>query len=199
MALVARRDDADDTTADFGDVIALPFANPCALAARGHRFDQMRHGSGRLAGQHVLTRDPPHEHADRASVGFAGETDRCARRHPVIRPSPPLLHNAASRGHAECDRSSRASETLVVALGFLAAPNPTLGPSVVPRPTGAAVVYTVDGTIAASETATLTNAATAVVGAPANDPDTTNNTASIDASPAAPDDTVFANGFDPLA
>ncbi len=46
---------------------------------------------------------------------------------------------------------------------------------------------------------TLTNAATAVVGAPASDPDTANNTASVDTDPAAPDDTIFENGFDPPA
>jgi uncharacterized repeat protein (TIGR01451 family) len=67
---------------------------------------------------------------------------------------------------------------------------------VVALPAGASVVYTVTGTIAVGATATLTNAATAVVGAPATDPDTTNNTASIDTDPAAPDDTIFANGFD---
>jgi uncharacterized repeat protein (TIGR01451 family) len=70
---------------------------------------------------------------------------------------------------------------------------------VIGLPAGASVVYTVDGTIAAGTTATLTNSATAVVGAPATDPDTTNNTASLDTEPAAPDDTIFENGFDPPA
>ncbi|MET0232915.1 MAG: hypothetical protein ABW186_18440 [Rhodanobacteraceae bacterium] len=70
---------------------------------------------------------------------------------------------------------------------------------VIGLPTGASVVYTVDGTIATGTTATLTNAATAVVGAPSTDPDTTNNTASIDTDPAALDDAIFANGFDPPA
>jgi uncharacterized repeat protein (TIGR01451 family) len=64
-------------------------------------------------------------------------------------------------------------------------------------PAGASVVYTVDGSVAAGTTATLTNSATAVVGAPAIDPDSTNNTASVDTAPAPLDDTIFANGFDP--
>jgi uncharacterized repeat protein (TIGR01451 family) len=64
---------------------------------------------------------------------------------------------------------------------------------------GGSVTYTVDGIVAAGTTTTLTNSATAVVGLPANDPDTTNNTDSADTAPAAPDDTIFANGFDPPA
>jgi uncharacterized repeat protein (TIGR01451 family) len=63
-------------------------------------------------------------------------------------------------------------------------------------PAGSEVVFTVDGTVAAGTTGTLTNTATAVVGAPATDPDTTNNSASLDLDPAPIDDTIFADGFD---
>jgi uncharacterized repeat protein (TIGR01451 family) len=68
---------------------------------------------------------------------------------------------------------------------------------VVSLPAGAAVVYTVDGIVAPGTTGTLTNSATAVVGAPATDPDASNNTDSVDTTPEPPDDTIFANGFDP--
>ena len=63
-------------------------------------------------------------------------------------------------------------------------------------PAGGAVVYTVDGTVAAGTTGTLTNSATAVVGAPQTDPDTTNNSVSLDLEPVPVDDTIFADGFD---
>jgi hypothetical protein len=65
-------------------------------------------------------------------------------------------------------------------------------------PPGASVVYTVLGTVAASASGTLTNTATAVVAPPASDPDTGNNTAMLDLTPAS-GDTIFANGFDPPA
>ena len=68
---------------------------------------------------------------------------------------------------------------------------------VVSLPAGSAVVYTVTGVVAPGTTGTLTNSATAVVGLPATDPDTSNNTDSVDTTPALPDDTIFANGFDP--
>jgi len=64
-------------------------------------------------------------------------------------------------------------------------------------PAGSEVVYTVDGIVAAGTTGPLSNSATAVVGAPASDPDTTNNTASIETLPATNDDVIFTNGFDP--
>jgi uncharacterized repeat protein (TIGR01451 family) len=63
-------------------------------------------------------------------------------------------------------------------------------------PSGGAVVFTVDGTVAAGTTGTLSNTATAVVGAPQTDPDTTNNSVTLDVDPAPPDDTIFADGFD---
>ena len=62
-------------------------------------------------------------------------------------------------------------------------------------PPGASVVYTVLGTVAASASGALTNTATAVVAPPASDPDTSNNTATLDLTPAS-GDTIFANGFD---
>ena len=63
-------------------------------------------------------------------------------------------------------------------------------------PAASQVVYTVDGIVAAGTTGTLTNSATAVVAPPATDPDTTNNTATLDLDPAAPNDVIFADGFD---
>jgi len=63
-------------------------------------------------------------------------------------------------------------------------------------PAGASVVFTATGTVAAGTTGTLSNTATAVVGAPASDPDTTNNSATLDLDPAGTDDRIFANGFD---
>jgi len=62
-------------------------------------------------------------------------------------------------------------------------------------PSGSEVTYTVTGTIADGTTGTVTNSATAVVGAPASDPDTSNNTASVDVSPAV-DDMIFSDGFE---
>ena len=62
-------------------------------------------------------------------------------------------------------------------------------------PSGSEVTYTATGTIADGTTGTVTNSATAVVGAPASDPDTSNNTASVDVSPAV-DDTIFSDGFE---
>jgi uncharacterized repeat protein (TIGR01451 family) len=68
--------------------------------------------------------------------------------------------------------------------------------AVVSLPPGSEVVYTVDGVVADGTTGTLTNSATAVVGAPAIDPDTTNNTATVDVSPAQDNDLIFRDGFD---
>ena len=65
-------------------------------------------------------------------------------------------------------------------------------------PSGSHITFTVNGTVAAGTTGTLSNSMTAVVGAPATDPNGTNNTASLDLSPAV-DDLIFANGFDPSA
>ncbi len=63
-------------------------------------------------------------------------------------------------------------------------------------PPGSEVVYTVTGTVAPGTTGTLTNSATAVVGPPASDPDTSDNTAVVDSDPAPADDEIFADGFD---
>jgi uncharacterized repeat protein (TIGR01451 family) len=63
-------------------------------------------------------------------------------------------------------------------------------------PSGSAVVFTVGGTVAAGTTGTLSNTATAVVGSPQTDPDTTNNSATLDVDPVPIDDTIFADGFD---
>jgi uncharacterized repeat protein (TIGR01451 family) len=63
-------------------------------------------------------------------------------------------------------------------------------------PPGSEVVYTVDGVIAGGTIGTLFNSATAVVGAPASDPDTSNNTATLGVDPAAADDVIFEDGFD---
>ena len=63
-------------------------------------------------------------------------------------------------------------------------------------PSGSSVVFTVDGTVAAGTTGTLSNTATAVVGAPQTDPDTTNNSVTLAVDPVPTDDTIFADGFD---
>jgi len=62
-------------------------------------------------------------------------------------------------------------------------------------PAGGSVVYTVQGTVVANASGPLSNAATAVVAPPAVDPDTSNNTATLDVLPAS-NDTIFADGFD---
>jgi uncharacterized repeat protein (TIGR01451 family) len=67
---------------------------------------------------------------------------------------------------------------------------------VVNLPVGGEVIYTVNGTVATGATGVLTNSVTAVVGAPASDPNTTNNTASIDTEPAPASDVIFADGFE---
>lgn len=64
-------------------------------------------------------------------------------------------------------------------------------------PVGSEIVYTVHGIVAPGTSGTLTNTVTAVVGAPASDPDTTNNSASVDTNAAPADDLIFADGFDP--
>ena len=63
-------------------------------------------------------------------------------------------------------------------------------------PSGSEVVYVATGTVAEGTTGTLTNSATAVVGAPASDPDGSNNTASIETDAAPTSDLIFADGFD---
>ena len=64
-------------------------------------------------------------------------------------------------------------------------------------PSGGSVVFTVDGTVADGTTGTLSNSATAVVGSPQTDPDTTNNSVTLDVDPMPVDnDTIFADGFD---
>jgi hypothetical protein len=65
-------------------------------------------------------------------------------------------------------------------------------------PAGGQVVYTVDGIVAPGTTGAVSDSATAVVAAPATDPDPGNNTASIEVAPAT-HDTIFADGFDAQA
>ncbi|MEO7430979.1 MAG: DUF11 domain-containing protein [Dokdonella sp.] len=62
-------------------------------------------------------------------------------------------------------------------------------------PSGSQAVYTVNGTVGANANGTLSNSATAVVHAPVTDPDSTNNTASLDLEPAV-SDMIFADGFE---
>lgn len=65
-------------------------------------------------------------------------------------------------------------------------------------PSGSQLTFAVDGTIATGTTATLANSMTAVVNAPATDTASTNNTATLEISPAV-DDTVFVDGFEGVA
>ena len=62
-------------------------------------------------------------------------------------------------------------------------------------PAGGQAVFHATGTIASGTTGPISNTATAVVGAPATDPDTDNNTASLLVESAG-NDTIFADGFD---
>ena len=63
-------------------------------------------------------------------------------------------------------------------------------------PANGEVVYTVNGTVAPGTTGTLSNSVAAAVGAPATDPDTSNNTLTLGLD-AAGNDQIFADGFDP--
>lgn len=63
-------------------------------------------------------------------------------------------------------------------------------------PAGSQLTFVVDGTVATGTTGTLGNSMTAVVNAPATDPVSTNNTATLDIEPAV-DDTIFEDGFEP--
>ncbi|MBL0164368.1 MAG: DUF11 domain-containing protein [Xanthomonadales bacterium] len=61
-------------------------------------------------------------------------------------------------------------------------------------PTGSHVTYTVNATVNAGTTGILSNSVTAIVNAPASDPDTENNTDVANTPPAS--DRIFASGFD---
>lgn len=67
--------------------------------------------------------------------------------------------------------------------------------TVVNLPTGSHVTYTVNATVAPGTTGVLSNTVTAVVNAPATDPDTGNNTATANTAPES--DRIFASSFDP--
>lgn len=62
-------------------------------------------------------------------------------------------------------------------------------------PASGQISFTVNGTVASGTTGTLGNSMTAVVNAPAVDPDTSNNTATLNLE-AASNDLIFKNGFD---
>lgn len=62
-------------------------------------------------------------------------------------------------------------------------------------PASGQITFTVNGTVAAGTTGTLSNSMTAVVNLPATDPDTGNNTGTLDLDPASTD-LIFKNGFD---
>lgn len=61
-------------------------------------------------------------------------------------------------------------------------------------PSGGTVTYSVNGNVAMGTTGLLSNSATAVVGSPASDLDTTNNTATLNTPPLS--DRIFADGFE---
>ena len=61
-------------------------------------------------------------------------------------------------------------------------------------PVGGSVAYVVLGTVSAGTTGTLTNAVASVVGSPATDPQSANNTASV--SLEQDNDLIFADGFE---
>ncbi len=60
---------------------------------------------------------------------------------------------------------------------------------------GSHVTYTVNATVAPGTSGILSNSVTAVVNAPATDPNTGNNTATANTAPES--DRIFASGFDP--
>ncbi len=66
---------------------------------------------------------------------------------------------------------------------------------VVNLPSGSHVTYTVNAIVAEGTSGVLSNSVTAVVNAPVNDPDTSNNTATANTPPGS--DRIFANGFEP--
>lgn len=61
-------------------------------------------------------------------------------------------------------------------------------------PVGGQISYAITGTVALATTGLLANSATAVVGSPASDPDTSNNTATLNTGPIS--DRIFADGFE---
>jgi uncharacterized repeat protein (TIGR01451 family) len=61
-------------------------------------------------------------------------------------------------------------------------------------PNAGAVTYSVSGSVTAGTTILLSNTATAVVGSPSSDPNTNNNTATVNTPPLS--DRIFANGFE---
>ena len=64
-------------------------------------------------------------------------------------------------------------------------------------PDGGQVVFTATGTVAAGTTTTLTNTASVAVAAPTTDPNSANNSASVNTAPVPVNtDEIFANGFD---
>lgn len=66
---------------------------------------------------------------------------------------------------------------------------------VVNLPNGGQVAYMVNATIGAGTSGVISNSVTAVVNAPANDPDTSNNSATANTAPLS--DRIFADDFDP--
>jgi uncharacterized repeat protein (TIGR01451 family) len=64
-------------------------------------------------------------------------------------------------------------------------------------PSGGTVVFTATGTVRSNTTGTIEDQATATVNAPTIDPNTANNTATVDTAQAATTDEIFRNGFDP--
>ena len=61
-------------------------------------------------------------------------------------------------------------------------------------PAGSTVTYTVNATVATGTAGVLSNSVTAVVNTPANDPDSSNNTATANTAPLS--DRIFAGGFE---
>lgn len=67
--------------------------------------------------------------------------------------------------------------------------------AVVNLPTSSHVTYTVNATVAPGTTGVISNSVTAVVNAPASDPDTDNNSATANVAPES--DRIFASSFEP--
>lgn len=134
----------------------------------------------------AMSADPPNYTAGDAltyTITVSNAGPAAANSTTVVDAFPPaytgVTWTCAASGGASCTSSGSGTIAATVTL-----------------PVGSQVVYSVDGIVAVGTTGTLTNSATAVVAPPASDPDTTNNTATLDLDPALPNDVIFTDGFD---
>ena len=82
-------------------------------------------------------------------------------------------------GGAVCTSGASGSGNILVALNL---------------PSAGGATFAVTGNVGAGTTGVLTNSASSVVGSPSSDPNTSNNTATLNTAPLS--DRIFANGFE---